>query len=89
MISPAAEGALGDAYANLNQLDKAVDHWKKAAKMADNNTLSPIYLIKAGEVLESQDKKAEALKLYQQIKEQYTNSMQYQSIDKYIERCKM
>jgi predicted negative regulator of RcsB-dependent stress response len=88
MVSPAAEGALGNAYANLNQLDKAVEHLKKAAKMADNNTLSPIYLIQAGEILESQGKKAEALELYQQVKEKYVNSMQYQSIDKYIERAK-
>lgn len=36
MISPAAESALGDAYAHLNQLDKAVDAFKKAASMADS-----------------------------------------------------
>ena len=89
MISPAAEGALGNAYANLNQLDKAVDHLKKAAKMADNNSLSPTFLIQAGEILESQNKKDEALKLYEEVKEKYFNSIQYQSIDKYIERCKM
>ena len=89
MISPAAEGALGNAYANLNQLDKAVEHLKKAAKMADNNSLSPTFLIQAGEILESQGKKDEALKLYEEVKEKYFNSMQYQSIDKYIERCKM
>ena len=88
MISPAAEGALGNAYANLNQLDKAVEHLKKAAKMADNNSLSPTFLIQAGEILESQGKKDEALKLYEEVKEKYFNSMQYQSIDKYIERCK-
>ena len=87
MISPAAEGALGNAYANLNQLDKAVDHLKKAAKMADNNSLSPTFLIQAGEILESQGKKDEALELYKEIKEKYFNSMQYQSIDKYIERA--
>ena len=86
MISPAAEGALGNAYANLNQLDKAVEHLKKAAKMADNNSLSPTFLIQAGEILESQGKKAEALELYKQVKEKYFNSMQYQTIDKYIER---
>ena len=88
MISPAAEGALGNAYANLNQLDKAVEHLKKAAKMADNNSLSPTFLIQAGEILESQGKNDEALKLYQTVKEKYFNSMQYQSIDKYIERAK-
>lgn len=87
MISPAAIGALGNAYAHLKQLDKAVDLLKKAAKTADNNTLSPLYLIQAGEILEKQGKKDEALKLYQEIKDKYFNSMQYQTIDKYIERA--
>lgn len=96
MISPASQAALGDAYAHLNLLDKAVDAFKKAADMADskaeddaNNSLSPIFLIKAGEVLESQGKKDEALKIYQDIKKKYVNSMLVQSaeIDKYIERA--
>lgn len=87
MISPAAEAALGNAYAHLKQLDKAVDHLKKAAKNADNNSLSPTFLIQAGEILESQGKKDEALNLYQEIKDKYFNSMQYQTIDKYIERA--
>ena len=88
MISPAAEGALGNAYANLKQYDEAVKHLTSAAKMADNNSLSPTFLIQAGEILESQGKKDEALKLYEEVKEKYFQSMQYQSIDKYIERCK-
>jgi len=78
---------LGNAYAHTNQLDKAVDCLKKAAKMADSNSLSPIWLIQAGEILESQGKKDEALKLYKEVKQKYFNSMQYQSIDKYIERA--
>ena len=54
-----------------------------------NNSLSPTFLIKAGEVLESQGKKDEALKIYQDIKKKYVNSMLVQSaeIDKYIERA--
>ncbi len=87
MISPAAEGALGNAYAHLNQLDKAVSHLKNAAKNADNNSLSPTFLIQAGEILESQGKASEALELYKEIKEKYVYSMQYQTIDKYIERA--
>lgn len=86
MISPAALGALGNVYAHLNQLDKAVSTLKNAAEKADNNSLSPTFLIQAGEILESQGKKAEALKLYKTIKEKYFNSMQYQTIDQYIER---
>ena len=93
MISPAAQAALGDAYAHLNKLDDAVAAFKKAASMADskaeddaNNSLSPAFLIKAGEILESQNKKAEALSIYQDIKKKYVNSMLVQSseIDKYI-----
>lgn len=86
MVGPVAEGALGNAYAHLNQLDKAVSHLKKAADKADNNSLSPTFLIQAGEILENQGKADEALKLYQQVKEKYFNSMQYQRIDEYIER---
>ena len=86
MISPAALGALGNAYAHQNQLDKAVSTLKKAAEKADNNSLSPTFLIQAGEILESQGKKADALKLYQEVKEKYFNSMAYQTIDAYIER---
>jgi len=87
MVSPAALGALGNAYAHLNDLDKAVSTLKKAAERADNNSLSPTFLIQAGEILESQGKKEEALKLYKQVKEKYFQSFQYQTIDEYIERA--
>ena len=87
MISPAALGALGNAYAHVDQLDKAVETLKKAAEKADNNSLSPTFLVQAGEILESQGKKEEALKLYQTVKDKYFNSMRYQTIDAYIERA--
>ena len=96
MISPAAQAALGDVYAHLKKNDQAVDAFKKAASMADskaeddaNNSLSPAFLIKAGEILESDGKKADALSLYQDVKKKYVNSMLVQSgeIDKYIERA--
>ena len=94
MISPASQMALGDIYANNNQNDKAVDCFKKAAKMAnaeaaDNTNLSiaPLALRKAGILLESEGKKAEALEIYKDIKKTYVNSPIYQDIDKYIERA--
>lgn len=93
LISPAAQGALGDAYANTGDLDKAVKCFKKAADMADskaadgvNNSLSPTYLIKAARILENQKKNEEALAIYQDIKEKYVNSAVAMDIDKYIER---
>lgn len=88
MISPAAIGALGNVYAELGQTDKAIETLKKAAKKADNTVLSPLYLVQAGELLESQGKSDEALKLYEQVRDNYRASAQGQEIDKYIQRVK-
>lgn len=96
MVSPAAIEALGNAYAHVGQIDKAVSKLQEAADKADskaedgtNNSLSPIFRLQAGELLESQGKKADALKVYQEIKQKYVNSQLVQSneIDKYIERA--
>lgn len=93
LISPASQMALGDIYANNEQPEKAVECFKKAAKMADskadkglNTSISPLALKKAGIMLESLGKKEEALKIYNGIKEKYVNTPIYQDIDKYIER---
>lgn len=93
IISPASQMALGDIYANNNQLDDAVKSFKKAADMADseaadktNNSVAPLALRKAGVILEKQGKKDEAHELYTNIKKKYINSAVYQDIDKYIER---
>lgn len=68
LISPAALGALGNAYAHVNRLDDAVKTLQKAGEKADNILLSPIYYVQAGEILESQGKKAEALEMYKKVK---------------------
>ncbi len=93
LISPAATAALGNAYANTGNVDKAITTLKKAASMADskaengiNNSLSPTYLIQAARLLESQGKKEDALKIYEEVKKKYVNSAASQDIDKYIER---
>ena len=82
-------------FFNRNGLKtKAVSAFKKAASMADstaedntNNSLSPTFLIKAAQILESQKKNDEALKIYQDIKKKYVNSAVWSEIDKYIERA--
>jgi predicted negative regulator of RcsB-dependent stress response len=86
MISPASIAALGNCYVKLGNVDKGISYLKKAAEKANNNTLSPIFLIQAGELLESQNKPDEAMKLYQQVKTQYSKSAEAETIDKYIQR---
>ena len=95
MVSPMAIIAMGDAYANVKQLDKAVECYQKAVKMADgaselgyNTTISPIALQKAGLILMEQKKNDEALKMFETIKEKYLGAAVQQDIDKYIEYLK-
>jgi tetratricopeptide (TPR) repeat protein len=88
MVSPSVIGTIANCYAELGQNEKAVEMLVKAAKKADNNTLSPIYLIQAGQIYESLNQNDKALDCYNQIKTKYQQSMQYNEIDKYIERVK-
>lgn len=89
MVAPAMKAAMGNCYAQLGKLDKAADLLKAAAAQADNNSLSPIYLMQAAQIYESQGKAAEALKAYQTIKEKYFRSYQAMDIDKYIEKAEL
>jgi len=77
--------AIGDAEANLGNLDAALSQYKKAAAVEDN-VLAAGYLLKAGIVAEKLGKKQEALGFYQTIKDKYPQSMEGYTIDKYIAR---
>lgn len=89
MIAPAMKGAMGNCYAQLGQLDKAASMLMSAADEADNNSLSPIYLQQAGEILVKQGKYDDAIKAYTKIKDKYFRSYQAMDIDKYIEQAKL
>jgi tetratricopeptide (TPR) repeat protein len=88
VIMPIAQGAIGDAYAELNQNEKAVNHYLKASKMAENKFISPIYLMKAGLSYETLNKYADAAEVYNQIKRDYSDTNEGRDADKYIARAK-
>ncbi len=88
LIGPVMKhGALGDAYSELNQMDKAMDQYKKAADGSDNELLTPYYLKKLALLHEMQNEKDKALEIYKRIKSNYPNSNEALSIDKYIARA--
>ena len=89
MVAPAILGAAGNCYAQLGQLDKAASTLLSAADKADNNTLSPIFLIQAGEILVKQGKYDDAVNAYTKINDKYFQSYQAMDIDKYIEQAKL
>lgn len=89
MAAPAMKGSIGNCYIQLNNLDKGVDLLLAAAKEADNNSLSPIFLQQAGEVLLQQGKFDKALDAFNQIKYKYFRSYQATEVDKYIEKANL
>ncbi|HHU33681.1 MAG TPA: tetratricopeptide repeat protein, partial [Bacteroidetes bacterium] len=69
IIGSLAIGAIGDAYVEMDQLDKGVEKYIEAAEYADNSFNTPIYLMKAGEIYELSGNYAEALKAYERIED--------------------
>ena len=88
MVAPSVVAALGNCYAQTGNEAKAAATLVKAAQMADNNLLSAAYLIQAGQIYEKLGKKSDALKAYQEVKDNYYGSFQAMDIEKYIERVK-
>jgi predicted negative regulator of RcsB-dependent stress response len=86
MISPSAIAALGNCYVKKGDNEKGAETLVKAAQKANNDAVSPIFLLQAGEVYEELGKADKALELYKEIKDKYFNSPLYAEIDKYIER---
>lgn len=87
MISPAIVGLIGDCYVNMGNVKEGVGYFEKAAKKADNEVISPVYLKKAGLAYENLKQYDNAVKAYTTIKEKYFNSMEAADIDKYITRA--
>lgn len=86
MVSNMAFGALGDAYSELGKYDEAISYYKKAAYHFENELTTPIFLKKAGMMLEYTKKSAEAKKIYEEIKSRYPNTNEGREMDKYIAR---
>lgn len=88
IMQSVADGALGDAYTELNKLDKAVDLYQDAADAGIAFT-APRYLNKAAVVFESQKKWDKAIKMYEEIKYKYPTSAEARDADKNIERAQL
>lgn len=89
LIGSLAIGATGDAYVELGDVEKGVAKYIEAADYAKNSFNTPIYLMKAGEIYELNGNYDEALKLYERIQNEYPESTEGSSIDKYIARVKL
>ena len=79
-------GAMGDAYSELNQMDKAISNYQSAANAGGNDLLAAYYLQKIALWNEKNNDQAAANKIYMQIKEKYPTTQIGQDIERYITR---
>lgn len=87
-VTPSVLGTLGNCYAQTGNNDKAISCFLDAASNADNNAISPYYLMQAALMYEQSGKADKALRVYEEIKSKYPRSAQGRDIEKYINRVK-
>ena len=74
MLGPLAKGAIGDAFVQLGQEDKALGYYESAASMSANDFTAPRFLLKAGITALNLQKPNKAIKHFTQIIEKYPNA---------------
>jgi len=87
IVGPLATGAIGDAYMELGDVDKAIDYYLEAADKRNNDFTSSLFLFKAGFAYEDLGKFDKALEVYKKIQKEHFKSYEARDIEKYISRC--
>lgn len=88
MLGPVTLGAVGDAFADINQPEDALDYYEKAANKKDNEFTTPLFLYKAGMTAMELKKFDKAEALFTKIKKNYPTSDQGTDIEKFINAAK-
>jgi tetratricopeptide (TPR) repeat protein len=74
LVMPMALGAMGDAYDELGDPEKAIDQYKKATEASDNEFTKPLFLLKMGMMYSALGKHDKALETFEIIKNDFYNS---------------
>lgn len=88
VLSVIATGSIGDAFAELGQMDEALEYYERAVSGEENDFIVPFYLMKAGMAAEANGKPEEALDFYERIEKDFPESQQAQGIERAIGSAK-
>lgn len=88
LLGPTALGAIGDAFADINQPKDALEYYEKAANKQANDFTAPLFLFKAGQTAMQLNEFSKAESLFTQIKDKYATTQIGRNIDKYINSAK-
>ncbi len=87
LLGAMAFGAIGDAYWQLGDTERAARYYRRAYEYKPNDLTTPAYLMKAGMLFESEGRYADALSRYKRIRDEYRDSAEARDIEKYIARA--
>ena len=76
LLGALAKGAIGDAYAQMDQLNEAFDYYVAASKINDNMYSTPKFLYKAAMVGSKLGKNAQALTYLNRIEKEFKESQE-------------
>lgn len=88
ILGPIALGAIGDAFADINQLPEALEYYEKAAYKKTNEFTTPLFLMKGGKIALELKEFAKAEKFFTRIKDEFKTTDHGKDIDKYINAAK-
>ncbi len=89
MVGAMAMGIIGDANVELGNYNEAVKYYINAVNKAENELISPTFLMKAAKVYEEMGEYQEALKLYERIKTEYYGTSEQHNVEKFIKRAEL
>ena len=81
LLSALSKGAIGDAFAQLGQLDDAYDYYLEAAKVNENDFSTPKYLYKAAITGATLGKTSAAIEFLNRIKKEFPESVEANKVD--------
>ena len=80
-------GVIGDCYMQLEDPDKALSYYLKAANHDENKLTTPVFLKKAGMTCELIGEYEKAVEYYQRIDDYYPETVEGRDIKKYVTRA--
>jgi len=89
LVGAAKYSAMGDAYVELGDYDKAVSNFEKAINDFRNDYSTPLILKKIALVYEEMDEFNKANDYYLEISREYPDSEEARNIQKYIKRTEL
>ena len=84
ILGALAKGSIGDAFAQLEQPEEALDYYEKAIALENNDYTTPRYLYKAGIVAMDLGYSDKALSYFTRIKDEFSKSTEASNIDALI-----